>query len=229
VGLSPAQLLFHRNIRDGIPVDPASLQPNKLWIIAAKKREEEFAKRNKSLISRYNQSTKELPALEIGANVSIQDTDRDGRWSRFGVIVDRCDRKYFIRVHGSGRVISRNRRFIKPVLFHDDYDNIQSTDDSCPVDDNMNQFDTSSEHLHNRNGSGSTNLQTPSTSQSDGESCSQDTSVESTPPVLLDSSVHQEVPSRVSPSTNSQPSNPAMPIPRMLKRLLPFNNPGLNE
>ncbi|MEL6804940.1 MAG: integrase, partial [Bacteroidota bacterium] len=117
LGLSPAQLLFHRNLRDDLPIDPTSLRPSKLWVIAAREREEEFAKRNHQLISRYNNAARQLPILKCGTHISIQDSGRGGRWTRFGVIVDRMDRKYVIRVHGSGRVITRNRRFIKPVLY----------------------------------------------------------------------------------------------------------------
>ena len=136
IGLSPAQIVFHRNIRDGVPVNPASLRPNKLWIIAAKKREEQFVTRNKSLISRYNQTTRELPFLDVGTSVYIQDTDRGHRWSRFGIIVQRDGRRYMIKVSGSGQTITRNRRFIKPVLYHED--NVQSPGSLSVTGDNSN-------------------------------------------------------------------------------------------
>ena len=230
VGLSPAQLLFHRNIRDGIPVDPECLRPNKLWVIAAQKREEAFAERNRSLISKYNRSTRELPVLGNGTDVSIQDSDRDKRWSRFGVIVDRCDRKYLIRMHGSGRVVSRNRRFIKPVVFHND--DIQSTNDSCSVDGDMNESGTSLSSQTQTNVTPHTPRTTSShtpQSQTNDDSQDIDTPIES--PTTSDGShpVNDGMPDQVSSDPNSQLSGRSVSVPRMLKRLLPFNKPGLSE
>jgi hypothetical protein len=115
LGLSPAQILYHRNLRDSLPINPASLKPNKLWIVAAKQREEAFAKRNQALIETYNQGVKQLPIIEIGADVIIQDVQNKKRWNQYGTVVDRTQRRYTIRAHGSGRIITRNRRFIKKV------------------------------------------------------------------------------------------------------------------
>ena len=115
LGLSPSQVLFHRNLRDGIPTNPVSLKPNKLWLVAAKQREEAFAKRNHALVENYNRGVKDLPIIDIGADVMIQDVQNKKRWNQFGTVVDRVQRKYTIRAHGSGRVITRNRRFIKRV------------------------------------------------------------------------------------------------------------------
>ena len=58
LGLSPAQILFHRSLKDGMPVDPSKLRPHKRWIDAAKRREEAVRERNAGLTERYNQGTK---------------------------------------------------------------------------------------------------------------------------------------------------------------------------
>ena len=200
-----------------MPVNPNSLRPSKLWIIAAQRREEEFAKRNKSLISQYNQSTRTLPILENGTNVSIQDSDHDGRWRRFGVIVDRCDRKCIIQVHGSGRIISRNRRFIKPVLNNHDNDTQLTTDYPIVSDDVYPSKTSSSDqptNLQAHQSDDESRLPVPG-----GEPTSSDTSnVRNTVDVSNDL-----------PTEDSQSSSRAVPIPRMLKELEPFNRPGLKE
>ena len=124
LGLSPAQVLFHRSLRDGLPTHHMSLRPNQLWIIAASQREQAFARRNDGIAAKYNQSTKKLPVLQTGQDVIIQELGLGNkRWIRYGVVVDRVGRKYTIRVHGSGRVITRNRRFLKPVCLNQDLNN----------------------------------------------------------------------------------------------------------
>ena len=117
VGLSPSQLLFHRNLRDGLPMDPRTLRPSKLWLIAADKREEALRERNLTMAQRYNRTTHVLYEISIGRTVLIQDNGKNGNWSRSGVVVDFENRNCLIRMDGSGRIISRNRRFIKPVGF----------------------------------------------------------------------------------------------------------------
>ena len=115
LGLSPAQILFHRNLKDGIPVDPSKLRPHKEWIDAARRREDAFRNRNSELVERYNRGTTSHKPISIGANILIQDVagKSRSRWNRSGTVVDHFDRKYLIRMHGSGRIVSRNRRFIK--------------------------------------------------------------------------------------------------------------------
>ena len=117
LGLSPAQILFHRNLRDGLPTDPRRFKPHKRWITAAHHREEAFQKRNVSLVNRYNRTTRKLSSLPVGTTVLIQDPSNRRRWNRSGWVVHRNNRKYFIRLKGSGRIATRNRRFIKPVEF----------------------------------------------------------------------------------------------------------------
>lgn len=115
LGLSPAQILFHRSLKDGMPVDPSKLRPHKRWIDAAKRREDAFRERNAAVTKRYNHGTKSHKAIPVGANVLIQDIagKARGRWNKSGTVVNCNDRKYLIRMHGSKRIVSRNRRFIK--------------------------------------------------------------------------------------------------------------------
>ena len=116
LGYSPAQLLFHRDLRDSLPTIPTRLRLHKDWNTMANKRERVFKQRNEIVVARYNQTTRSLPILADGCDVWIQDVGDHGRWNRYGTILDRDGRKYTIRVHGSGRVITRNRRFLRPVV-----------------------------------------------------------------------------------------------------------------
>ena len=113
IDLSPAQILFHRNLKDSIPSHPSHYHLHKDWIISAEKRELQFAERNKAIATRYNEHTRSLNELSTGTYVLIQGKNR--KWNKQGEIVECLDnRQYRIKVKGSGRITLRNRRFIKP-------------------------------------------------------------------------------------------------------------------
>jgi hypothetical protein len=118
LGYSPAQILLHRDLRDSLPVIPTRLRLHKEWNATANRRENAFKKRNVIMAARYNRTTRGLPSLAIGSDVWIQDIGKHGRWNRYGTIVEKCDRKYTIRVGGSDSIITRNRRFLKPVVIN---------------------------------------------------------------------------------------------------------------
>ena len=120
LGLSPAQILFHRNLRDGLPTDPRALRPHTRWIEAACNREEAYRKRNIALTGRYNRTTRNLAELPPGTTVLVQDqhVGNRRRWNKSGTIVEANNRQYDVRMDGSGRIVSRNRRFIKPIQNH---------------------------------------------------------------------------------------------------------------
>ena len=69
-------------------------------------------------LERWSEHTKELPKLKIGDVVLIQNqrgTPKEAkRWDRSGVVleVDKFD-KYVVKVDGTGRITTRNRRFLK--------------------------------------------------------------------------------------------------------------------
>ena len=115
IGLSPAQLLLHRQLRDCIPSHPILYKPHKEWLIAGYEREKMLSERNAKLVLEYNKSAHHLPPLMVGDNVVIQNR-KDNRWSRTGIIVEKLDhRQYWIRMNGSGRLSLQNRRFLKKV------------------------------------------------------------------------------------------------------------------
>ena len=113
IELSPAQILFHRELRDSVPSHRDNYHLHKEWVIAAEERASVFAKRNKAIEQRYNQHTRRLPELSVHTHVLIQ-TARN-KWRKQGVIVEKLPhRQYRIKVLGSNRITLRNRRFIKP-------------------------------------------------------------------------------------------------------------------
>ena len=115
IGLSPAQLLLHRQLRDSVPAHPSLYKPHREWVKAGFEREKLLSERNAKLILEYNRKAHHLPPLMVGDTVVVQNRG-DKKWSRSGTIVEKLDhRQYQIRMHGSGRVSLQNRRFIKKI------------------------------------------------------------------------------------------------------------------
>ena len=113
IGLSPAQLLLHRQLRDNIPTHSKMLQPHKEWIISGKEREKAFEKHNEEMTSRYNEHSRELHPLKCRTQIILQEK---GRWLKQGEIVKVLpNRQYQIKMQGSGRLTIRNRKFLKPL------------------------------------------------------------------------------------------------------------------
>ena len=86
IGLSPAQLLLHHQLRDFIPSQPILYKPDADWIAAAKNREITLSHQNARLIEQYNKTTHTLCPLQKGQIVTIQrQTTR--RWDTKGQVV----------------------------------------------------------------------------------------------------------------------------------------------
>ena len=114
IGLSPAQMLLHRNLRDELPARPHYYKPHPEWVTAASQREQSLYKRDAKLIEGYNSNAHTLPKLNVGDEVTLQNKNK--RWDRTGKIIEALDnRQYRIKVDGSGRVTVRNRRFIRRI------------------------------------------------------------------------------------------------------------------
>ena len=114
--LSPAQSLFHRQLRDTIPPHPTNYHLHPEWLSLAKEREEKYRGNNHAIANEYNRHTNELPPLAVGSTVIIQ--SKNGKWQKQGKIVEYLDnRQYFIKLLGSNGVTLRNRKFIKLCAF----------------------------------------------------------------------------------------------------------------
>ena len=113
LGMSPAQLLLHRSIRDHIPVNPTHYELHKDWILSADERERLYARRDEAIRDSYNATAHPLAPLAVQTLVMIQ---TKGKWDKSGRVIEALPhRQYRIRVDGSGRVTLRNRRFLRQV------------------------------------------------------------------------------------------------------------------
>ena len=207
LGLSPAQLLFHRQLRDHIPAHPKLYRLHKEWITSATEREKMLAQRNKSMEEAYNRISRELRPLEVRDRICIQNGKR---WDRTGRIVEVMpNRQYRVRVDGSGRVTLRNRRFLR-LIGNEAQQHTQTGQTAHTTPKMLIQpaTITPSPTLTPLNGTESTPLEMGPSSISE----------ESSPTPSVVSMPQQEAPRPV-----------AQRVPKMLRDITDFNNPGLRQ
>ena len=119
-GLSPAQVLFGRPVRDFMPILPGKFKPQEGWRLAQEDREKALRLRYCRGKENLSEHTKKLPKLSVGDRVLIQNqwgTPKVARrWDRSGVVLEAEEYdQYKVRVDGSGRITVRNRRFLRKV------------------------------------------------------------------------------------------------------------------
>ena len=115
-GMSPARCLFGRDIRDLLPGIPPRFQPRTKLVKQRVKREQAISKRLTQGRARWDEHTHGLSPLRCGDSVLIQ--NQTGRhptkWDKSGTIVEVLQyHKYSVRVDGSGRLTTRNRRYLR--------------------------------------------------------------------------------------------------------------------
>ena len=71
-GVSPAQVVFGRPIRDFIPIKPGLYQPRQEWLLTRERRELALARRHVVQEKRLTEHTKTLPKLKVSDVVMIQ-------------------------------------------------------------------------------------------------------------------------------------------------------------
>lgn len=115
-GRSPAQVLFGHPIRDLLPAHRRAFASE--WQKAADIVEEKANAARQHVAKYYNATARELQPLKVQDRVVVQ-SNVTKRWEKHGIIVEMLkNRDYLIRLN-SGRVLRRNRRFIRrrlPVL-----------------------------------------------------------------------------------------------------------------
>ena len=119
-GLSAAQLVFGRPIRDFLPIKPGQFSPSEVWVDTREKRELALRERFLRGAERWSRNTRDLKPLKIGQKVLIQNQHGAGKiakkWERTGQVVEDLGyNKYRVRVDGSGRVSDRNRQFLRQI------------------------------------------------------------------------------------------------------------------
>ena len=107
-GESPAQIIFGHNLRDGLPI-PRFARPE--WGRLRDLRERGHSQLHAKVVDKRC-----LEPLEEGDMVLVQNQvgPAPKRWERTGEVMEKLgNRQYSIRMHGSGRMTLRNRRFLK--------------------------------------------------------------------------------------------------------------------
>ena len=118
-GMSPAQVIFGRTIRDFIPVKPNMYKPRKEWLLTSDMRELALAKRHGKQEEKLTERTKTLPSLKVSDTVMVQNQSgpHPNKWDRSGTVLETFPHdQYRIKMDGSGRHTIRNRRFLKPIV-----------------------------------------------------------------------------------------------------------------
>ena len=116
--LSPAQVVFGRNIRDFIPVLPYKYEPCQEWSLLQEDRERAFAKKLYDDGTRLAVGTKKMPPLAIGDRVFVQNqTGRaPNKLDKSGVIVEcKPHNQVNVMMDGSRKVSLRNRQFMRKI------------------------------------------------------------------------------------------------------------------
>lgn len=122
--LSPGEVLFGRGLRDAMPQLSKSAtifeseQIHNQWHQAWAAKEEAIRVRLVRSCEQLEIGSRELPSLREGDLVLIQNQDksngRPNKWDHQGTIIASKDNdQYLVKVHGSGRLTLRNRRFLR--------------------------------------------------------------------------------------------------------------------
>ena len=110
-GRSPAQILFGHPLQSSVPAHRRAFAAE--WQTAAEKCERSRARTAENVRDRYDSTAKPLCGIRVGVNVDVQDT-RTGQWDRTGVIIGIGDHRDYLVKMPSGRVLWRNRHFLRP-------------------------------------------------------------------------------------------------------------------
>ena len=111
-GRSPAQIVFGHSLRSTVPAHHTSFATE--WSTASDRLDQRAADLRDATISTYNRSSKPLGPLQLGATVRVQDPQTK-LWDKIATVISIGQhRTYRVRL-ASGRVLWRNRRFLRVV------------------------------------------------------------------------------------------------------------------
>ncbi len=122
-GLSPAETLYGRPLKDFLPYTPRGaveqrrrIPMQRTWTDLMTHRETALAARSTRDHEKWSATTKSLPPLRIGDHVFLQNQSGNypKRWDKRGVVIEVLqNHQYRLRVDGSRRVTLRNRQFLR--------------------------------------------------------------------------------------------------------------------
>ena len=138
LGLSPAQLLYGRRLRDHLPISTEGLTQRREWIYIKAEREKALAEKYGSIEADRKLHTKDLGEIQVGSSVQIQNQKGKDplRWEKSGIVVEHMGNdQYAVKMDGSGRVTLRNRRFLRRIepLFRREVVRAETDDNSTEV------------------------------------------------------------------------------------------------
>ena len=119
-GLSPAEVIFGRRLRDHLPLQEHKFQPRVEWRLEADLREKAYAKRHLLKQEQLSQGARPLPPLAAGDCVAIQDEakfGKAGKWTKTGIITQVLPfQSYEVKVDGSNKLTRRNRVHLRKII-----------------------------------------------------------------------------------------------------------------
>ena len=125
-GISPAQILYGRPIRDAFgfinrkeKFTNPSLRP--MWREAWAMKEDAMKTRFARSTEKLDKHARPLIELSLGDRVFVQNQNgkHPTKWDKSGTIVDKGDNdQYWVKIDGSGRLTLRNRRFLRKYTQH---------------------------------------------------------------------------------------------------------------
>ena len=119
-GLSPAMVIFGRELKGFLPSQVAKYQPRKEWRLEADLREQAHAKRHGRMADRLTFGSRKLAPLQCSDTVVVQDQTmqgKAGKWTKTGEVVETLPfDSYMVRIHGSRAPTQRNRRFLRKII-----------------------------------------------------------------------------------------------------------------
>ena len=118
--MSPAEYVFGRKMNDMLPTGSTWTDSfGDDWKRTMAARELAVASRHERCHDKLSEHTKELPPLDVGDHVAVQNQHGNSplKWDRRGVIVsvEPYD-KYAVKILGSGRLTYRNRQHLRKYL-----------------------------------------------------------------------------------------------------------------
>jgi hypothetical protein len=133
-GRSPAQVVFGRSIRSNVPAHHHAYA--QVWWDLAREADIKAANRQEEAKERYDKSARNLRPLNVGDSVRIQNS-RNKRWDRIGVIVEVGKfRTYKVKLP-SGKVWTRNRRFLRLRRTGPEIDSPEKVNSSQPAENTI--------------------------------------------------------------------------------------------
>ena len=97
-------------------------------------REEALKNRHMKAAERWSEHTKRLPSLAVGNHVRIQNQTGlyPTKWDKTGVVIEVCQfDQYVVHIDGSGRMTTRNRKFLRKYL------PVQTTPPGLTIDNDL--------------------------------------------------------------------------------------------